>query len=72
MTRTNIKVGLIGLILAGGLGACQTQSGGETATAAGAAGENASAAVALGFAMPVTGVSNPTNGAPAYVGWTER
>lgn len=70
--RMNLTASLIGLALAGGLGACQTMSGDEIAATS--AGETASAAVALNQNAPWAGpqLSNPTNGGPAFVGWTGR
>jgi len=66
MTRTKAITSLVGLALAGGLSACA--SGG--AWSAADAGANASATAWRG-ASPRSvevGVSNPTNGGPAYVG----
>lgn len=61
MSRNRLKAGLLALVLAAGAGACQTL------------GDEGSAAVASGPAAPwATGVSNPTNGQPAFVGGTAR
>jgi hypothetical protein len=73
MTRTNAKAILIGLTLAGGLSACSSLNGGDTAAATGT-GENASATVAQSAMTPAAGysLSNPTNGGPAFVSGTGR
>lgn len=55
MSRTTVNSGLIGLVLAASLGACQTPA--ETTPGAVAA------------AWP-SGISNPTNGGPAFIPMT--